>query len=53
MPDEDALGIEDKCIKKDVLLNKSNLFDLIDISSRSFVSPEDTFDGYSVILEST
>jgi hypothetical protein len=52
MPDEDALGAEYECIEKDMSLNKSNLFDLIDISSRLFVSPEDTIDEYSVLLES-
>ncbi len=52
MPDEDALGAEYECIEKDMSLNKSNLFDLIDIYSRLFMSPEDTLDEYSVLLES-
>ncbi len=53
MRNEEALRAEDECIEKDVSFNKSNHFDLIDIFSRSFVLPDDTLDGYSVLLEST
>jgi hypothetical protein len=53
MLDEDALWAEDECIENDVSLNKSNIFDLVDISSRSFASPENTLDGYFVLFEST